>query len=160
MTRPLPLRLLVVGLLALLGATGCAPKDTNTTFSGQDIGRAAQIRYGTIVSVRPVAVQADKTGVGAIGGGALGGVAGSFIGGASVVTNILGAVGGALIGGFAGNAVEGAAGKGTASEFIVRADGGETLSIVQTNELQLQPGERVILTLGARTRLARAAPTA
>ena len=43
---------------------------------------ARSISYGTIVSVRPVKIQADNPGViGTVGGGALGGIAGSAIGG-------------------------------------------------------------------------------
>ncbi|MDR3663983.1 MAG: hypothetical protein P4L86_26950, partial [Mycobacterium sp.] len=64
---------------------------------------------------------------------------------------ILGAVGGP-----AGNG----AGQGAAEvvfEFIVREDNGQTLSVVQTNAADLRPGERVVLSLGTRARLSRAA---
>ncbi len=40
-------------------------------------------------------------------------------------------------------------------EFIVRADDGATLSIVQPNESDFRPGDRVIILRGARTHLAR-----
>ena len=40
-------------------------------------------------------------------------------------------------------------------EFIVRADDGATLSIVQANELGLHTGDRVIILHDAQTRLAR-----
>lgn len=150
-------RLLVVfaALTPLFGFAGCAPQNTNTTYSSTDIGRTATITYGWIVSMRPVTVQAENTGVGAIGGAAVGGVAGSFIGRNNVGANVLGAVGGALIGGLAGNAIENQVGRGTAFEFIIHQDDGQTISVVQTNEDNFQPGERVILTRGARTRIAR-----
>jgi outer membrane lipoprotein SlyB len=150
-------RLIAATLLAvpMLGAAGCAPRETNTTYSGEDIGRTATVSYGRIVSMRPVAVHAEPTGAGALGGGALGGVAGSFIGHDNVSTNILGAIGGAVVGGLLGNAVEGQAGHGTAMEFIIREDDGQTISLVQTNEEHFQPGERILLTRGARTRIAR-----
>ena len=41
------------------------------------------------------------------------------------------------------------------SEFIVRTDDGRTLSLVQSNEANFRQGDRVALTAGARTRLAR-----
>jgi len=149
----------LVALLALavpLALGACAPTNTNSTYTSADIGRTAQISYGVIVSMRPVTVQAQNTGVGALGGAAVGGVAGSFIGRNNVGANILGAVGGALIGGLAGNAIENSAGRGQAIEFIIQEDGApQPISVVQTNEDDFRPGERVVLTRGARTRIAR-----
>ena len=145
-------------LAALFGVAACAPQNTNTTYSGQDIGRAASVSFGTIVSMRPVAVQGEGTGLGAIGGAAAGGVAGSFIGNNDVRGNILGAIGGAIVGGVVGSAVEGGLSQGQAVEFIIRDDSGQTISVVQTNEENFQVGERVVITRGARTRLARGAP--
>jgi outer membrane lipoprotein SlyB len=66
-----------------------------------------------------------------------------------------GDVRGAILG-----AVGGAAGQGAseaAFEFIIREDNGQTLSVVQTNAAGLRPGERVVLSMGTRTRLSRAA---
>ncbi len=145
-------------LAALFGVAACAPQNTNTTYTGQDIGRTASVSFGTIVSMRPVAVQGGGTGLGAIGGAAAGGVAGSFIGNNDVRGNILGAIGGAIVGGVVGSAVEGGLSQGQAVEFILRDDSGQTISVVQTNEENFQVGERVIITRGARTRLARGAP--
>ena len=151
-------RVSAVALVALLGVAGCAPKNTNTTYSGADIGRTASASYGTIVSMRPVAVQGENSGVGTLGGAALGATAGRFIGRNDVRGNILGAIGGAIVGGVVGTAVEQQATSGTAMEFIVREDSGQTFSVVQTDEDRFQPGERVVITRGARTRLARAQP--
>lgn len=138
----------------MLGVAGCGPRNTNTTYTQADIGRTAEVSYGVIVSMRPVAVQGHY-GVGALGGAAAGGVAGSFIGG-DPRANILGAIGGALIGGLVGAGVEQSATSGQAMEFIIREDSGQTISVVQTNEEAFQPSERVVLTRGARTRIARA----
>jgi outer membrane lipoprotein SlyB len=145
-------------LLSLAGVAACAPTNTNTTYRAGDIGRTAQVSYGTIVSMRPVVVQGQATGVGALGGAAVGGVAGSFIGGRDPRGNILGAVAGAVIGGVAGNAIENSASQGNAVEFIIQEDGApQPISVVQTNEENFRPGERVLLTRGARTRLSHVA---
>jgi outer membrane lipoprotein SlyB len=40
-------------------------------------------------------------------------------------------------------------------ELIIRDDGGRTISVVQTDADGFKPGERVALTGGARTRIAR-----
>jgi outer membrane lipoprotein SlyB len=42
------------------------------------------------------------------------------------------------------------------SEFIIRQDNGQTVSVVQADTGDLKPGERVVLSLGPRTRLAPA----
>ncbi|MDE2197424.1 MAG: glycine zipper 2TM domain-containing protein [Rhodospirillales bacterium] len=105
--------------------------------------------------MRPVVVRSQPTGVGTLGGAAIGGVAGSYIGRNDVRGNILGAIGGAIIGGVAGSAIESGVSTGSAMEFIIREDSGQTISVVQTNETGLQPGDRVVLTRGARTHISR-----
>lgn len=149
----------VAAMLALLaGLAACAPANTNTTYRATDIGRTARVSYGTIISMRPVVVQGQPTGLGAIGGAAVGGVAGSFIGRSDPRANILGAVAGAVVGGLAGNAIEGSASTGNAVEFIIQEDGAsQPISVVQTNEDNFQPGQRVMLTRGDRTRLSHVA---
>jgi outer membrane lipoprotein SlyB len=151
------LALMAVASLVVTGLAGCAPANTNTTYSGADIGRTASVSYGVIVSMRNVAVQGQSGGgFGTLGGAAAGGVAGSFIGRNDVRGNIIGAIGGAIIGGLAGSAIEGSVSSGSAVEFIIREDNGQTIAVVQTNEEAFRPGERVVLTRGARTRIARA----
>jgi outer membrane lipoprotein SlyB len=139
-----------------LGLSGCAPTNTNTTVSSGEVGVAAQISYGTIVSMRGTVVQGRNSGVGALGGAAVGGTAGSFIGRNDVRGNILGAVGGAVVGGLVGYAAETALSSGPAVEFIIQEDNAPApISLVQTNEGNFRPGERVVLSRGARTRIAR-----
>jgi outer membrane lipoprotein SlyB len=148
---------LAVGALALSGlvlVAACTGTPANSTYSGYGVGRAAYVTYGTIVSMRNVVVQGGDSGVGTMGGAALGGVAGSFIGGDSFRGNILGAIGGALLGGLVGNTAESALNKGNAVEFIIRQDDGQTISVVQTNENNFRPGQRVAIIRGDRTRLA------
>jgi outer membrane lipoprotein SlyB len=147
-----------LALAVVLGLGACAPVNTNTTYTGADIGRTAQVSYGTIVSMRPVTVQGRPTGVGTVGGAVAGGVAGSFIGGRDPRANLLGAVGGAVVGGLVGTAVEQSASTGEAVEFIIQEDGSPSpISVVQTNEENFHPGERVVLTRGARTRIGHTA---
>ncbi len=149
---------LAVALSLTFGLVACAPTNTNSTYTSQDIGRTASISYGVIVSMRDVEVQGRPTGVGTLGGAAVGATAGSLIGRGDPRANIVGAIFGAIVGGVAGNAIERSASTGAAIEFIIREDDGQTISVVQTNEDGFRPGERVVLTRGARTRLQRAAP--
>lgn len=153
LARPALALAIAVPVLAL---SACAPTRTNSTYSANEIGQTAQVSYGVIVSMRPVTVQSQDTGLGALGGGAVGATAGSFIGRNDVRANILGAILGGVAGAVAGNAVEKSAGTGQAMEFIIREDDGRTVSVVQTNGEGFRPGDRVVLTRGARTHIAHA----
>jgi outer membrane lipoprotein SlyB len=144
-----------VGLsLSVLTLAGCASQSASS--SVYTYGQAQQeqiVRYGTVVSVRPVVIQSDRSsGVGALGGAALGGVAGSAIGGGR--GQILTTIGGALLGGLAGNAVENQANKTQGLEITVRLDNGETRVIAQANDVPLSSGQRVqVISGGGPTRV-------
>ncbi|WP_066455047.1 glycine zipper 2TM domain-containing protein [Castellaniella caeni] len=140
--------------LSVLALAGCA----NQSASGSvySYGQAQQeqvVRYGTVVSVRPVVIQSDQSsGVGALAGGALGGVAGSAIGGGR--GQILTTIGGALLGGLAGNAAENQVNKTQGLEITVRLDNGETRVVAQANDIQLSSGQRVqVISGGGPTRI-------
>jgi outer membrane lipoprotein SlyB len=143
------------------GLAACAPTNTNTTYTAGSIGVAAQVRYGTIVGMRPVQIAGSQTGTGAAIGGLAGGIAGSAIGGDWRARTVAG-VGGALLGAGAGALTERGLTQGSAVEFTIRPDGGGAdYTVVQTNELALQVGERVAVSFGDRARLNRVAgPTA
>lgn len=143
-------------LLAALALVGCASPATNTTLSPAAIGQAANVTYGTVLAERQVAIEGHSDGIGAIAGAAVGGTAGSFVGG-DVRSNILAAIGGAALGGLAGNMAQNAVSGGTATEFIIREDGGQTISVIQSNEMHLRAGQRVMIIRGAETRLMPAA---
>ena len=121
-----------LALTALLGVTACASGNPNGAPPGGEAGRAAPASYGVIVSRRPIEAPGERPGD-------------------AVRRVILGAVGGV-----AGTA--GGAGADAASfEFIVREDGGQTVSVVQTDRTGLRPGERVALSIGTRVHLVRVA---
>lgn len=136
------------------GLAGCAPAD-NSTVSRNALGSSGYVSAGTIVGMRPVQVQGTRSGVGAAGGAVAGGLIGSTIGGDWRARTVAGVVG-ALAGGLAGGAIEEGVTRGNAMEFIIRDDYGQMRSVVQTNEMNLAVGERVIMTQTDRVRLARA----
>ncbi len=145
----------VAGLSAsMLALAGCASQSASG--SVYTYGQAQQeqiVRYGTVVSVRPIVIQSNQTsGVGAVGGAALGGVAGSAIGGGR--GQILTTIGGALLGGLAGNAVENQANRTQGLEITVRLDNGETRVIAQASDIHLGAGQRVqVISGGGPTRV-------
>jgi outer membrane lipoprotein SlyB len=150
-------RAALVVLIAAGGLAACAPTNTNTTYTAGSIGVAAQVRYGTIVGMRPVQIAGSRSGAGAAVGGIAGGVAGSAIGGDWRARTLAG-VGGALVGAGVGALAERGLTQGQAVEFTIRPDtSGADYTVVQTNELGLQVGERVAVSFGDRARLNRVA---
>lgn len=157
LARPAALGPAALALLLAAGVVGCAPTNTNTTYTAGSIGVAAQVRYGTIVGMQPVAIQGSNTGTGALVGGLAGGAVGSTIGGDWRARTVAG-VGGALLGAGAGALAERGLTQGAAVQFTIRPDGGgPDYTVVQTNELALQVGERVAVSFGDRARLQRVA---
>jgi outer membrane lipoprotein SlyB len=96
-----------------------------------------------------------NTGVGTVGGAALGGIAGAQIGG-SGAANAAGAIAGAIVGGLVGNAVENNANQRNGVEVTVRLDSGRTIAVPQENAGEnFRPGYRVrLLSDGYSTRVA------
>jgi outer membrane lipoprotein SlyB len=139
-----PLR--VVALAAVLGASlvvaGCAtPRAGDVYYRGETL-RAQDVRLGVVESVRPVLIEGRDTGVGTVGGAALGGIAGSQIGAGT--GSVAAAIGGAILGGVLGNAIERDSSRRNGVEVTVRLDGGRTIAVVQEDiGERFRPGDRV-----------------
>lgn len=129
----------VLALGGLLGISDCAPGSGNSPYSAAGTG-AAPASNGVVVAIRPVPVAGDSA-TAADGGG----ISRS---GNDVRGTILGAVGAER-----GPGPDPEAG----FEFILRGDDGQTISVVQGNADGLRPGERVVMSMGGRTRLSRTA---
>lgn len=145
--------LLVLSLAAALSA--CTTTSPDVIQKG-DAQRLSQVQDATVLSVRPVTVDGNQSGIGAAAGGVVGGVAGSTVGGhrEGAVVGVLGAVAGAVV----GNAVERMGTREEAVEILLQLRNGERRAIVQAkgNE-NLVPGDAVILvTTGGKTRVTRA----
>ncbi|MGL5661589.1 MAG: hypothetical protein ACRDCX_10300 [Aeromonas sp.] len=139
----------IIALLAATTITGCANSDV---FSGDVYtrDRAKQVQtvsYGTIVSTRPVKIQAEENSIlGTIGGGVLGGLLGSTIGGGAGrdIASAGGAIAGVAIGKAAGdklNQVDGV-------EIEIKKENGEDIVVVQKASPTFVPGARVRMTQG------------
>lgn len=94
---------------------------------------------GVVVSVKEVTVQGQETGVGAVGGGAVGALVGSQVAGRGnhTVGGLVGAIGGALI----GHQVEKHARQATAWDVRLRMDDGSERTIRQSHAWRV--GDRV-----------------
>ena len=145
--------LLVLAVAASLAACSTTSPDV---IKREDAQRLSQVQDGTVLSVRPVVVEGNQSGVGAAAGGIAGGVAGSSVGGRreAAVVGVLGAVAGAVV----GNAVERMSTREDAVEVLVQLKNGERRAIVQAKGTEtLQAGDAVILvTTGGKTRVSRA----
>ncbi|GJH43221.1 glycine zipper 2TM domain-containing protein [Pasteurella canis] len=146
-------KITVVGVAVLmsLGLVGCANTDiySGNVYEGNQAKETRSISYGTIVSSRPVKIQADNQGIiGTIGGGALGGIAGSTIGGGTgqMIATTVGAIAGAVI----GSKVEEKATQVDALELVIRKDNGQEIVVVQKYDASLMAGARVRIVGGSR----------
>ena len=148
-----PLRRVAVAAALVLAVTGCATQSNSSSVYGAgQVQREQIVRFGTLESVRQVAIQRPESGVGTLAGAGLGGVAGSAVGGGR--GSIVGAIVGAIAGGVAGNAIENSADRRPGYELTVRLDDGELRAIVQEADEPFQPGERVrILSRGGMSRV-------
>lgn len=132
-------------LLLVTVLTACNSPGVNR-YSYQDVGQAAIVQFGTVVSLRPVQITGKNSGIGAGIGAAGGAVGGSAFGSGS---GQLGAIlAGAVIAGVAGAAVEQAAVDRTGIEYVITLEKGETITMVQNfveGDPAIKVGQRVMV---------------
>lgn len=140
---------IVASVLLVLMIFACS--GTNSAVDRSDIGIRSSIETGTIISLEPIRVKGEDTGIGALAGAGLGAIGGSTVGGG------LGRAVGAVVGGTAGLVVGREAEKQVTSikayKFNIQLDNGQLIELIQTNELGLRSGDRVKLINGRETRL-------
>jgi outer membrane lipoprotein SlyB len=142
--------LCLIGVALLLGA--CTRNISPDTYSVGSVGMATRTIRATIISVRDVKIEGNRTGIGAGAGATGGAVAGSAIGG-NARGNILGAIGGAVAGGIAGAAIEEGTTRQTGLEYVVETETDHLLTVVQGPEPRLSKGEKVLVMYGNPTRI-------
>lgn len=132
-----------VGVVILACAlTACAAPAPGGTYSRRDVQRAWTIEQATIADVTEVTIEGNRTtGVGQIGGGAIGWSLGRTVGhgGGRVIGGVVGAVAGAV----AGEQIEKSARRQKGYEIVVDLDKGGSIAIVQPADQPFAEGERV-----------------
>ncbi|PWC14084.1 hypothetical protein B4923_03995 [Brenneria roseae subsp. americana] len=146
-------RLLVVTLAGITLA-GCANTSTlsGDVYSASEAKQVQTVTYGTIVSTRPVQIQAgeDSNVIGALGGAVLGGFLGNTIGGGS--GRSLATAAGAVAGGVAGQSATGAMNRTQGIELEIRKDDGSTIMVVQKQgDTKFSAGQRVAMASNGRS---------
>jgi len=136
----------VVVLTGSLVLSGCPASMSGGAYSRDQVREAQDVRLGYVESVRQVNIEGTRSGVGAIGGAALGGLAGSNIGRGR--GQVAGAVGGAVLGGLAGSAIEEGVTRQPGLEITVRLDNGRMIAVTQAADEQFFPGDRVRVLTG------------
>lgn len=139
---------LAIALGSLAVIAGCAnPSASSSVYTYGQAQQEQIVRLGTVVAVRPVTIQNDRSsGGGMVAGGALGGVAGNAVGGGS--GRAIATVGGAILGGLLGNTIENQVGKTQGLEITVQLDNGETRVIAQAADVAISSGQRVRIISG------------
>jgi outer membrane lipoprotein SlyB len=141
--------------IAALALAACTTTNPDVIQKG-DAQRLSQVQDATVLSLRPVVVDGNQSGIGAVTGGVVGGISGSAVGGRreGAIVGVLVAVVGSVV----GNAVERAATREDAVEFLLQLKNGERRTLVQAKGGELfNPGDPVILiTTGGKTRVVRA----
>lgn len=135
-TRFIALAFLVTFLAA------CASSNSGSVYSRDEARKTQTVKTGVVESVRQVKLEGTKSPVGTVAGGAVGGIAGSSIGGDGK-SGMVGAVLGAVVGGIAGSMAEEGITRKDALEITIKLDGGGLVAIVQEADEEFKAGEKV-----------------
>jgi len=136
-----------VGLLGACAYPGMGAQDY-TMYEAQG---EHQVRFGVVESVREVRIDPYDSGVGAVTGAMIGGIAGSHVGGGS--GQAVGAIAGTLLGGIIGQNAEKSANTHMGIEITVLLDSGRYIAVVQQADEAFRAGDRVRILTGRRTRV-------
>ncbi len=133
--------MIIIGCGAfLLGA--CATRGSYESVPASSTGMSQSIQIGTVLDVRLVTVEGQKTGIGYTTGAILGSAIGQTVGQGS--GRILAAAGGAAVGGIIGDQAEKDLTTKTAQEITIDLDEGPTIAVVQENrQPEFNIGDRV-----------------
>ncbi len=144
------------GIAASVMLAGCAsPGLGGGNYTRSQVRGEQTVRLGVVENVRDVVIDARDTGTGTMAGAAIGGLAGSTVGG-GYKANAAGAIAGAVIGGIVGSSVEKNANDRRGVEVTVRLEGGKLIAITQEKDEEFRVGDRVrILSGQGATRVSR-----
>lgn len=146
---------ILVAIAVISALAGCTTTSPDV-ISKHDANRMATVLDGVVLSLRPVVVEGNQSGIGATAGGVVGGLAGSSVGGRreSVAIGVVGAI----VGGVVGNAVERMGTREEAVEILVQLKNGERRAIVQAKAGEvLAAGDAVVIvTTAGKVRVTKA----
>jgi outer membrane lipoprotein SlyB len=146
-------RFLTLGLssVAFAALAGCAPDYSPNTYNSGAVQQANKVESAIVVGFRQVEISAAGT-VGAVTGGAAGGILGAQAGPTNAAS-ALGAVGGGVVGSLVGTGIEHATADTTGWEYIVRKSNGDLLSVTQREPQPIPLGQKVLVITGSQARI-------
>lgn len=142
---------MVVAISAACGLAGCAQSYKGDTYAASAVQQANKVDRAAIVGFRQVRISANGT-VGAVTGGAVGGILGSQserVG----INSALGTIGGTALGGIIGTTIEHVTGDATGWEYIIQKKNGDLLSVTQQDDVPIAIGQKVLLIAGSQARI-------
>jgi outer membrane lipoprotein SlyB len=148
--------LLIASMSTVVLLAGCAaPGLGGGSYTRSQVRGEQTVRLGVVEAVRDVQIDGRDTGTGTLAGAAIGGIAGSTVGG-GYRANSAGAIAGAVVGGIIGNAIEKGNSDRLGVEVTVRLEGGKLIAITQEKDEDFRVGDRVrILSGQGATRVSR-----
>jgi outer membrane lipoprotein SlyB len=145
-------KLLIVSMIILISISGfsCAKNINPNTYRPSDAGRVQSSNSGTVIDVRVVQIEGNRSGLGTAAGAGAGGLGGAALarsGSNSIGKSAIGIIGGALVGGLIGTLAEEGLTRQEGYEYQVRMDDGRVITLVQGGEL-INVGTAVWVTQG------------
>ncbi len=147
--------------LVAIGLSGCANQSqTGNAYTASQSRQAQTVQRGKVVAIKDVDVAPQQTGLGALAGGALGGIAGSNNGRAGSNQSAASSIVGMVIGGVAGSMVDKKVNTLKGQELSILLTNGSEIAIVQEIDEKEGPflvGEqvRVLTNAGGTSRVSR-----
>ncbi len=151
----------MICVLALVSLCGCANQtQTGNAYTAGQSRQVQTVQRGKVIAVKDVDVAAHPSGVGALAGGALGGIAGSNNGRAGSNQSAASSIVGLVIGGVAGSMVDKKLNTLKGQEISIVLNNGTEIAVVQEideKEGAFLVGEqvRVLSSVGGTTRVSR-----
>jgi outer membrane lipoprotein SlyB len=136
---------------AVCALAGCAPDYSPNTYDSAAVQQANKVDQGIVIGYREVKISDDGT-VGAVTGGAAGGILGAQTDSPTVPTALT-ALGGTVVGGIVGLTVQHATGDTTGWEYIVRPSKGDLISVTQREPKPIAIGQKVLVIEGKQARI-------
>ena len=140
-------KIALLGIVALCGFSSCARQISPDVYAAGAVGETSETYPGVIIHARLVNVQdkerLQENGLGIIGGGVGGVLAGSQIGKGR--GNDLAMIGGAIAGATLGALAEKSLKEQNGMEYVVQLENGSTRTVVQGPQPQLSVGQNVYM---------------
>jgi outer membrane lipoprotein SlyB len=139
------------GLVTAMALAGCSPDYSPNTYNGSAVQQANKVDTGIVIGYREVRISDDGS-VGAVTGGAAGGILGAQASSPTVPTALV-ALGGTVVGGVVGATIQHATGDTKGWEYIVREPKGDLVSVTQREPTPIAIGQKVLVIEGKQARI-------